>query len=30
MWPEGIHRELSAAGVRMVGYVPDGLSLGDV
>ena len=23
MWPEGIHRELSASGVRMVGYVPD-------
>jgi sulfopyruvate decarboxylase alpha subunit len=23
MWPEEIHRELSAAGVRMVGYVPD-------
>jgi sulfopyruvate decarboxylase alpha subunit len=23
MWPEGIHRELSAAGVRFVGYVPD-------
>jgi sulfopyruvate decarboxylase alpha subunit len=23
MWPEGIHRELSAAGVRIVGYVPD-------
>jgi sulfopyruvate decarboxylase alpha subunit len=23
MWPEGIHRELSAAGVRVVGYVPD-------
>jgi sulfopyruvate decarboxylase alpha subunit len=24
MWPEGIHRELAAAGVRIVGYVPDG------
>jgi sulfopyruvate decarboxylase alpha subunit len=23
MWPEGIHRELAAAGVRIVGYVPD-------
>ena len=23
MWPEGIHKELSAAGVRLVGYVPD-------
>src|SRR5688572_20938058 len=23
MWPEGIHEELSAAGVRVVGYVPD-------
>jgi sulfopyruvate decarboxylase alpha subunit len=23
MWPEEIHRELSAAGVRVVGYVPD-------
>ena len=23
MWPEGIHKELSAAGVRVVGYVPD-------
>ena len=23
MWPEEIHRELSAAGVRIVGYVPD-------
>ena len=23
MWPEQIHRELSAAGVRLVGYVPD-------
>jgi sulfopyruvate decarboxylase alpha subunit len=23
MWPEAIHRELSAAGVRVVGYVPD-------
>jgi len=23
MWPEGIHRELVAAGVRLVGYVPD-------
>ena len=23
MWPDGIHRELSAAGVRVVGYVPD-------
>jgi sulfopyruvate decarboxylase alpha subunit len=23
MWPEGIHRELSASGVRIVGYVPD-------
>jgi len=23
MWPEQIHKELSAAGVRMVGYVPD-------
>jgi sulfopyruvate decarboxylase alpha subunit len=23
MWPEGIHRELAAAGVRVVGYVPD-------
>jgi sulfopyruvate decarboxylase alpha subunit len=23
MWPEQIHRELSAAGVRVVGYVPD-------
>ncbi|HEX5766874.1 MAG TPA: phosphonopyruvate decarboxylase [Burkholderiales bacterium] len=23
MWPDGIHRELGAAGVRMVGYVPD-------
>ena len=23
MWPEAIHRELSAAGVRIVGYVPD-------
>jgi len=22
-WPEGIHRELSAVGVRIVGYVPD-------
>jgi sulfopyruvate decarboxylase alpha subunit len=22
-WPEDIHRELSAAGVRIVGYVPD-------
>jgi sulfopyruvate decarboxylase alpha subunit len=23
MWPEGIHKELSAASVRIVGYVPD-------
>ena len=23
MWPEQVHRELKAAGVRMVGYVPD-------
>jgi sulfopyruvate decarboxylase alpha subunit len=23
MWPEEIHRELSAAGVQVVGYVPD-------
>jgi len=23
MWPEEVHRELSAAGVRLVGYVPD-------
>jgi len=23
MWPEGIHKELSAAGVRQIGYVPD-------
>jgi sulfopyruvate decarboxylase alpha subunit len=23
MWPEEVHRELSAAGVRIVGYVPD-------
>jgi sulfopyruvate decarboxylase alpha subunit len=23
MWPEGIHKELSAAGVSLVGYVPD-------
>jgi len=23
MWPEQIHRELAAAGVRVVGYVPD-------
>jgi sulfopyruvate decarboxylase alpha subunit len=23
MWPDEIHRELSSAGVRMVGYVPD-------
>jgi sulfopyruvate decarboxylase alpha subunit len=23
MWPEQIHRELSGAGVRVVGYVPD-------
>jgi sulfopyruvate decarboxylase alpha subunit len=23
MWPEGIHGELCAAGVRIVGYVPD-------
>ena len=23
MWPDEIHRELSAAGVRLVGYVPD-------
>ena len=23
MWPEKIHRELSSAGVRVVGYVPD-------
>ena len=23
MWPEAIHRELSGAGVRVVGYVPD-------
>jgi sulfopyruvate decarboxylase alpha subunit len=23
MWPDQIHRELSAAGVRLVGYVPD-------
>jgi sulfopyruvate decarboxylase alpha subunit len=23
MWPEQIHQELSAAGVRVVGYVPD-------
>ena len=22
-WPEDIHRELSAAGIRLVGYVPD-------
>ena len=23
MWPEAIHRELAAAKVRLVGYVPD-------
>ena len=23
MWPDDIHRELSAAGVGVVGYVPD-------
>jgi sulfopyruvate decarboxylase alpha subunit len=23
MWPESIHKELAAAGVRVVGYVPD-------
>ena len=23
MWPEGIHKELSTVGVRLVGYVPD-------
>jgi sulfopyruvate decarboxylase TPP-binding subunit len=23
MWPDEIHRELSAAGIRVVGYVPD-------
>ena len=23
MWPEAIHRELAAAGVKLVGYVPD-------
>ena len=23
MWPEEVHRELKAAGVRLVGYVPD-------
>ena len=23
MWPDEVHRELSAAGVRLVGYVPD-------
>ena len=23
MWPEALHRELSGAGVRIVGYVPD-------
>jgi sulfopyruvate decarboxylase alpha subunit len=23
MWPEQVHRELAAAGVRIVGYVPD-------
>ena len=23
MWPEDIHRELSGAGIRLVGYVPD-------
>src|SRR5688572_32959619 len=23
MWPEAIHKELSGAGVRIVGYVPD-------
>jgi sulfopyruvate decarboxylase alpha subunit len=23
MWPEDVHRELAAAGVRIVGYVPD-------
>ena len=23
MWPEAIHRELAAAGIRLVGYVPD-------
>ena len=23
MWPDQIHKELSAAGVRVVGYVPD-------
>ena len=23
MWPDEIHRELSSAGVRVVGYVPD-------
>jgi sulfopyruvate decarboxylase alpha subunit len=23
MWPEGIHKELAAAGVRLIGYVPD-------
>ena len=24
MWPEAIHRELAAAKIRVVGYVPDG------
>ena len=24
MWPEAIHRELTAAKIRLVGYVPDG------
>ena len=24
MWPEAIHRELAAAQIRLVGYVPDG------
>jgi sulfopyruvate decarboxylase alpha subunit len=23
MWPEAIHKELAAAGIRLVGYVPD-------
>ncbi|MGH8691158.1 MAG: thiamine pyrophosphate-binding protein, partial [Burkholderiales bacterium] len=23
MWPEEVHRELAATGVRLVGYVPD-------
>ena len=26
-WPAEIHRELAAAGVRVVGYVPDRLEL---